>query len=109
MSGTACCHCWNAEAPSRGIPIYVNTGRDTLRQLDRMGGSTAAGRSASSPVVDTCTYLTPILERLDGAVMTNSGKWAHYAPGNIGVQVAFGSLEDCVRSAAAGSVTRVES
>ena len=38
--------------------------------------------------------------------MTNSGKWAHYAPGNIGVQVAFGSLEDCVRSAAEGRVTR---
>ena len=32
-------------------------------------------------VTDTCTYLTPILERLDGVVMTNSGKWAHYAPG----------------------------
>jgi predicted aconitase len=61
------------------------------------------------PVADTCTYLTPILERLDGAVMTNSGKWAHYAPGNIGVQVAFGSLEDCVRSAVEGRVTRVAS
>ena len=58
-------------------------------------------------VTDTCTYLTPILERLDGAVMTNSGKWAHYAPGNLGVQVAFGELEDCVASAAAGRVARV--
>ena len=27
--------------------------------------------------------------------MTNSGKWAHYAPGNLGVQVAFGEVEDC--------------
>ena len=34
--------------------------------------------------------------------MTNSGKWAHYAPGNIGVEVAFGAMEDCIRSAAAG-------
>ena len=40
-------------------------------------------------------------------VMTNSGKWAHYAPGNLGVQVAFGALEDCVASAAAGRVIRV--
>ncbi len=38
--------------------------------------------------------------------MTNSGKWAHYAPGNIGVAVAFGSLEDCVASAVAGRVVR---
>ena len=39
--------------------------------------------------------------------MTNSGKWAHYAPGNLGVQVAFGELEDCIASAAAGRVVRV--
>jgi predicted aconitase len=58
-------------------------------------------------VTDTCTYLTPILERLDGVVMTNSGKWAHYAPGNLGVRVAFGDLEDCVASAVAGRVERV--
>ncbi len=58
------------------------------------------------PVTDTCTYLTPILERLDGTVMTNSGKWAHYAPGNLGVQVAFGELEDCIASAAKGIVVR---
>jgi predicted aconitase len=47
-----------------------------------------------------------MLRRLDGVVMTNSGKWAHYAPGNIGVEVAFGSLEDCVASAAEGRVVR---
>jgi predicted aconitase len=95
------------EAPARGIPIYVNTGRATLRQLELDGRIDEARALGVIPVVDTCTYLTPILERLDGAVMTNSGKWAHYAPGNLGVQVAFGSLEDCVRSAAEGRVARV--
>jgi predicted aconitase len=60
-------------------------------------------------VTDTCTYLTPILEQMDGTVMTNSGKWAHYAPGNLGVQVAFGDLEDCVASAAVGRVVRRQS
>ncbi len=55
---------------------------------------------------DTCTYVTAILKRLDGVVMTNSGKWAYYAPGNIGVQVAFGEIEDCIVSAAAGRVVR---
>ena len=97
----------SAEAPVRGIPIYVNTGRATLRQLELDGRIDRARAFGVIPVVDTCTYLTPILERLDGAVMTNSGKWAHYAPGNIGVQVAFGSLNDCVRSASEGRVTRV--
>jgi predicted aconitase len=46
------------------------------------------------------------MRALSGAVMTNSGKWAYYAPGNLGVEVAFGSLADCMASARAGSVVR---
>lgn len=94
-----------AVAPPPRVPIYVNTGRATLEGLETDG--LLPGSDVPLIVVtDTCTYLTPILERLDGAVMTNSGKWAYYAPGNIGVQVAFGSLDDCVVSAGAGRVVR---
>ncbi len=93
-------------SPRRGIPIYVNTGRDTLRQLERDGRLEGTAAFGLVPVADTCTYVTAILERLNGTVMTNSGKWAHYAPGNIGVVAAFGELEDCVASAAAGRVVR---
>jgi hypothetical protein len=32
--------------------------------------------------------------------MTNSGKYAHYAPGLSGRAVRFGSLADCVAAAA---------
>ena len=92
--------------PGRAVPIYVNTGRATLQALERDGMLDGFADHNLVVVTDTCTYLTPILERMDGTVMTNSGKWAHYAPGNLGVQVAFGDLEDCVASAAAGYVTR---
>jgi predicted aconitase len=97
----------SASAPAR-VPIYVNTGRDTLRSLEHEGRLEGSQRNGLVIVTDTCTYLTPVLERLDGTVMTNSGKWAHYAPGNLGVQVAFGDLEDCIASAAAGRVVRVK-
>ena len=40
------------------------------------------------------------MRELDGPVMTNSGKWAHYAPGNLGIDVAFGTLAECIASAA---------
>jgi predicted aconitase len=93
-------------APARGIPVYVNTSRATLQALEADGLLDGTGRYSLVPVTDTCTYLTPILDRLDGTVMTNSGKWAYYAPGNIGVQVAFGEVEDCVLSAARGRVVR---
>lgn len=94
-------------APARGVPIYVSTARATLKELQDEGALEGTDPFNLITVTDTCTYLTPIFKRLDGTVMTNSGKWAHYAPGNLGVQVAFGELEDCVASAAAGRVVRV--
>ena len=41
-------------------------------------------------------------------VMTNSGKCAYYAPGELGASVAFGTLKDCLRSATSGRVVREE-
>lgn len=92
--------------PDRGLPIYVNTSRATLDGLRRDAALARLEGTGLVPVVDTCTYVTAILRDMDGAVMTNSGKWAHYAPGNIGVSVGFGSLEDCILSAASGRVVR---
>ena len=58
-------------------------------------------------VADTCVVVTPILPEMAGAVlMTNSGKFAHYAPGNTGYAVIYGSLAECVESAVAGRVKR---
>ena len=93
-------------APARGVPIYVSTDRATLDALAAEGLLDGLDAFGLRVVTDTCTYLTPVVERLDGAVMTNSGKWAYYAPGNLGVEVAFGELEDCLASAAAGRVVR---
>ena len=93
-------------APRRGVPIYVNTGRAMLAAVQAEGLLDGLDGFGLVPVVDTCTYVTSILQRFEGAAMTNSGKWAHYAPGNIGCQVAFGELEDCVASAAQGRVVR---
>ena len=59
-------------------------------------------------LVDTCTYFPLAPPGSSGAVMTNSAKWACYAPGGLGSRVAFGSLAECVRSAVAGRVVRDE-
>jgi predicted aconitase len=40
--------------------------------------------------------------------VSDSGKCAYYAPGELGVQVAFRTLRDCVRSAVEGIVRREE-
>jgi len=86
------------------VECYVSTARDVLAEVEARGWVGALEAAGVRIVTDTCTYVTPIM-RPDGVVMTNSGKWAYYAPGNIGVEAVFGSLEECVRSAQAGRVT----
>ncbi len=59
--------------------------------------------------VDTCILTTPMLYPEIKVLMTNSAKYAYYAPGMLNTQVVFGKLEDCVRSASEGRVVRDES
>jgi predicted aconitase len=54
--------------------------------------------------LDTCVFHTPMLEPDTKVIMTNSGKCAYYAPGELGVKVAFGSMQQCVDSAVKGCV-----
>jgi len=86
------------------IEFYVNTGRGVLAEIDRRGWLADFEDAGVRLVVDTCTYITPVLRNLDGLVLTNSGKWAYYAPGNLGVDVGLASLHECVDSAVAGRV-----
>jgi predicted aconitase len=88
------------------VEFYANTSRHTLAGVEERGWLAALEAAGVQLVVDTCTYVTPILRNTTGLVMTNSAKWAWYAPGNLGVQVAFGSLRECVDSAVEGRVVR---
>ena len=58
--------------------------------------------------LDTCIFHTPMVSADTKVIMTNSGKCAYYAPGELGVKVAFGSMADCVDSAVEGRVCRKE-
>ncbi len=89
------------------VAFYVNTSRETLGAITRSGLLSRLEASGVTVVADTCVYVTSILADLKGVIMTNSGKMAHYAPGNLGVDIAFGSLEDCLASASAGRVERL--
>ena len=49
-----------------------------------------------------CSIVEPVFPRAARTLMTNSGKYAHYAPGLSGRDVRFGSLADCARAATTG-------
>ncbi len=88
------------------VEFIVCTNRLVLAALGQRGWLAQLGAWGVRLVVDTCVVVAPIVRRQGGVLMTNSGKFAHYAPGNIGFAVVFGSLKECVRSAAQGSVWR---
>jgi predicted aconitase len=88
------------------VELLVSTARDTLAEAARRGITARLREAGAELLVDTCSYLVPILRRTEGATMTDSGKWAWYAPGNVGARVVFGSTAECVRSAVAGRVIR---
>ncbi|MCD4510539.1 aconitase X catalytic domain-containing protein [Brucella pseudogrignonensis] len=85
------------------VPLYACTGRHALVELEKNGRRALLEKAGVVIVADTCVVVTPIMPTKDDAVlMTNSGKFAHYAPGNTGYDVLYGSLEECVESAVAG-------
>ena len=85
------------------VPIYACTGRHVLKVLERDGHRQELESSGVIIVADTCVVVTPILPEKPGAIlMTNSGKFSHYAPANTGYSVLYGSMADCVESAVTG-------
>ena len=58
--------------------------------------------------LDTCVFHTPMVAEDTKVIMTNSGKCAYYAPGELSVQVAFANMADCVHSAVNGLVCQKE-
>jgi hypothetical protein len=88
------------------LECLVSTGRDVLASAEDRGIAASLRDAGVELLVDTCSYIAPVLRHADGPVMTDSAKWAYYAPGNLGAEVVFGSTEECIASAVAGRVVR---
>jgi predicted aconitase len=92
--------------PAPGVELLVSTARTLLAEAEADGLAARLRSRGVELLVDTCSYIAPVLRPSPLPAMTDSGKWAFYAPGNIGVEVVFGSVRECVRSAVEGRVWR---
>ncbi len=99
--------CGSLDGARARIEIFVNCSRVTLEELRRRGWEEPLRAARVTLVADTCVYVSALMRPDVGTIMTNSGKCAYYAPGNLGVDVAYGSLAECVASARAGKVVRL--
>ncbi len=91
------------------VRFLVTSSRAMSALAERAGFLETLIKFGGTVTVDTCILTTPMLPPEIKILMTNSAKYAYYAPGLLDTQVVFGSLEDCVRSAIEGRVERDES
>ena len=90
----------------QSVDVFISTSRETAGQLDSADWADQLWEFGVRIIVDTCTYLTPVVLRGEGIIVTNSAKWAHYAPGTINSRSALMSLERCIRCAEQGKIVR---
>jgi predicted aconitase len=86
------------------LPVYAHTGRHVLAELEKNGARAALEQAGVTIVADTCIVVTPILPADIGVLLTNSGKFANYAPGNTGWAVRYASLAECIETAVTGTL-----
>jgi predicted aconitase len=97
-----------ADAPGPlAVELVASTSRRVLEEVSALGWDRELERAGVRFVTDTCTYLSPVLGHPAGVTMTDSAKWAFYAPSNIAARVAYGTRRECVASARAGRVVRI--
>ncbi len=91
-----------------GIEFFVATNRAVYFALQQEGWLAKLEAFGANITQDTCVVAAPLIAPSAKLLMTNSAKYAYYAPGILKMQVVFGTLADCVASAVAGRVISFE-
>lgn len=89
------------------VALVVTCGRATLENAEHAGFADTLKTFGVQFVTDTCWCMLgePVIPPTARTLMTNSGKYAHYAPGLVGRRVHFASLAECVDSACSGQAS----
>ncbi|WP_338581736.1 aconitase family protein [Pseudomonas sp. MAG733B] len=83
------------------VVLAITCGRAVLEQARSAGHIAVIEAFGATLVTDTCWCMLgePVIPPAAKNLMTNSGKFAHYAPGLVGRKVHFASLKECVDAA----------
>ncbi len=90
------------------IPTIVTAGRAVVEQARAEGTLTRLTGAGVQVLPDLCwcSISEPVFPPGTRALMTNSGKYAHYGPGLSGRAVRFGGLAACAEAAVSGLAPR---
>ncbi len=91
-----------------GVKFLITSSRFMREEAEKAGVLAPILAFGAQVTVDTCILASPMLPPSIRTLMTNSAKYAYYAPSLLNTRVTFGSLSDCVESAVEGRVVRDE-
>lgn len=103
---------FNGRRRHANVAVIVTAGQQVIDAAERDGTLQSLHDSGVQVLPDLCwcSISEPVFPTRTRALMTNSGKYAHYGPGLSGRAVRFGSLADCVESALTGrAISRLPS
>ncbi|MCO3059509.1 DUF521 domain-containing protein, partial [Pseudomonas aeruginosa] len=86
------------------VALVITSSRQVVAQAEAAGHLATLRAFGARLVTDTCWCMLdePLVPPGARTLMTNSAKYAHYAPGLIGRQVRFAGLAGCVEAAIDG-------
>lgn len=86
------------------VTTIITLGRETLRTISENGvrAQLEAAKIRLIPDLCWCSISEPVFPPDARVLMTNSGKYAHYAPGLSSRDIRFGSLAQCAVAAQSG-------
>ncbi|KAJ5913045.1 hypothetical protein N7504_001928 [Penicillium tannophilum] len=89
---------------NKNVAVMVTCGRVTYASACKTGLTDELEAFGVQFITDTCWCMItePTIPESQNAIMTNSGKYAHYGPGLTGKSFYFGSLARCVEAACGG-------
>ena len=79
-----------------GIHFWIYTYKNVELLAERMGYKSIIETAGATITSDTCMMISPTELWRFKTIMTDSGKFAYYAPSQVQSDVIFGSIEECV-------------
>lgn len=89
------------------VVLAITCGRAVLEQAREAGHIAVIEAFGATLVTDTCWCMLgePVIPPGAKTLMTNSGKYAHYALGLVGRKVHFASIKECVDAACSATAS----
>lgn len=94
---------------AENVTVFISTSRAVREILARTEDLADLEAFGARVTADTCIVVAPLIPEGARVLMTNSGKYAHYGPGLLGVDSVFGSTAACIASAVSGRIEQESS